>query len=90
MKANYGYADGSGDYFITVDTDACDGCGECAKICPKGLFEVSPDDYDKMVAQVREQVTRSVGVLCPGYERCRKQGLDCHASCPRNAISHSW
>jgi len=27
MKANYGYKDGSGDFFITIDTEE-DNCGE--------------------------------------------------------------
>ena len=27
MLANYGYKDASGDFFITIDTDKCDGCG---------------------------------------------------------------
>lgn len=90
MKANYGYADGSGEYFITIDTDECDGCGECVKACPKGVFEVSPDDYDNPSARVREDLSRSLSVVCPGYERCRARGHDCHAACPRRAISHSW
>ncbi len=29
MLANYGYKDGSGDRFITIDTGKCDGCGPC-------------------------------------------------------------
>ncbi|MBI2957738.1 MAG: 4Fe-4S binding protein [Chloroflexi bacterium] len=90
MKANYGYADGSGEYFITIDTDVCDGCGECARVCPSSLFEVAPDDYDQVVARVKEKLTRSVGVLCPGYERCRDKVPDCHAVCRVGAISHSW
>ena len=31
MIANYGYKDGSGDWFISIDTDRCNGCGKC---CP--------------------------------------------------------
>jgi hypothetical protein len=27
MIANYGYKDGSGEFFISIDTDCCDGCG---------------------------------------------------------------
>ncbi len=32
-KANYGYKDGSGEYFITIDTDLCNSCGKCAEAC---------------------------------------------------------
>ena len=28
MKANYGYKDGSGEFFITLDTDRCTACGD--------------------------------------------------------------
>lgn len=90
MKANYGYSDGSGDYFITINMDDCDGCAECVKACPKGLFVIGPDDYEKMAARVSDELTRSVGILCPGYERCRAQGHDCHAACHAGAITHSW
>ena len=32
MKANYGYKDGSGDFFITIDTDLCNTCGPCKPV----------------------------------------------------------
>ncbi len=44
MFANYGYKDGSGDYFLTIDTDKCDGCGDCVIACPAQLFAVVDED----------------------------------------------
>ncbi|MEW6034457.1 MAG: 4Fe-4S binding protein [Chloroflexota bacterium] len=90
MIANYGYADGSGEYFITIDTDRCDGCGECVKVCPRGLFEVAPDDYDNLVARVKDEFVKKVSYICPGYHRCSSQGADCHSACAREAIAHTW
>ena len=57
MLANYGYKDTSGDFFITVDTDKCDGCGDCVSDCPANVFEVVDEDpnnplRDKPVAIV--------------------------------------
>ena len=46
MLANYGYKDGSGEYFITLDTDKCDGCAACVSACPYGVFEVGEDLND--------------------------------------------
>lgn len=90
MIANYGYTDGSGEYFITIDTDRCDGCGQCVSACPKGVFEVAPDDYDNNVAMVKEQFAKTISYVCPGYPRCKSQGADCHGACAGGAISHTW
>ncbi len=38
MKATYGYKDGSGDFFITIDTDLCDGCGAPLTAYPGECF----------------------------------------------------
>lgn len=40
MRANYGYKDGSGEYFITIDTDKYNGCGDCVPACPYGVLGV--------------------------------------------------
>ena len=46
MRANYGYTDGSGEWYITIDTNKCDGCRACAEACPEGCFAIEVDDYD--------------------------------------------
>jgi ferredoxin len=86
MLANYGYADASGDYYITIDTDKCNGCGECAQICPKDIFEMVLDDYDEKVPIVREEVCRQLGHECEA-EVC---GYKCQEICEEKAITHSW
>lgn len=91
MLANYGYSDGTGDYFITIDTDKCDACARCVPVCPQSVFEVLPDDYEKKVAMVRESLIRRIGYVCPGSKACSKEKADnCHSICPQGAISHSW
>ena len=44
MLANYGYKDASGDFFITIDTDKCNGCGDCVTACPARNFAVLDED----------------------------------------------
>lgn len=91
MKANYGYADGSGEYYLTIDTDRCDGCGDCVPACPAGILEVVPDDYDEPKAAVKEEFRRTLGDRCPGYHaRCARDTPNCHAACKPAAIEHSW
>jgi len=91
MLANYGYSDGTGDYFIIVDTDKCDGCGRCVEACPEKVFEVAPDDYDRPVARVRDELTTRISYVCPGYNNCsRAREMTCHTVCRPGAISHTW
>lgn len=95
MIANYGYQDGSGDYFIAIDTHKCDGCGDCLKACPGAVFTVAADPFDPLsdqpVALVVEQQRKKLKYTCapckPDHDR---PPLPCIASCPPAAITHSW
>ena len=68
MLANWGYQDGSGAYFITIDTDKCDGCGKCVEACPQGVFEVGEDPADPLreepVAFVAEEHRKKLRFSC--------------------------
>jgi ferredoxin len=91
MLANYGYTDGSGAYYITIDTDKCNGCGDCVEACPERIFVVEPDDYDAEKALVREAVRREVKYLCaPCKPTAGPRELPCQTVCTPGAITHSW
>jgi ferredoxin len=93
MKISYGYTDATGDYYITVDTDKCNGCGDCVPVCPKDLLETHIDDYDETVIQVRPAVVKKLGFLCPGKESGQREGscgIACQAVCPFDVFEHSW
>ncbi len=94
MIANYGYRDGSGEYYISIDTDKCIRCPTdraCIKACPKGMFEVITDDYDDVVVAIREANRKTLGYDCTG---CKPSGghatLPCTSACTPSAIKHSW
>jgi predicted CoA-substrate-specific enzyme activase len=89
MKVNYGYSDGTGEYFITVDTSKCDGCGECVKACPSGLFVIFNNENGRPKATIKEEMRKKIAIACPGFRNC---GLTvrCHSVCPKDAISHTW
>lgn len=91
MLANYGYMDGSGEYFITIDTERCRGCGDCVTACPAGLFEIITDDYDEQVAWVKEEHRKSIKYLCAPCKPTTGRGsLPCQEACEPDAIAHSW
>ena len=93
MKISYGYTDATGEYYITVDTDRCSGCGDCIPACPRGLFELHVDDYDQEVVQVKPEAVRKLGFLCPGSEvgkRAESCGVACRAACGSEVFHHSW
>jgi predicted CoA-substrate-specific enzyme activase len=91
MKINYGYSDGTGDYYITLDTGKCDGCGKCMEACPANNIEVSPNDQGQPKARIKDSVRKKIHIACPGYKACSAtNNINCHSACPNNAISHSW
>ncbi len=93
MKANYGYMDGSGEYYITIDTDKCIDCEthDCVEACPAKLFEIIEDDYDDEVAWVMEEKRKSIKYDCaPCKPVTDRPVLPCVAACKPEAIQHSW
>lgn len=93
MIANYGYQDGSGEYYITIDTGRCVECPGrwCVHACPRSLFMIEPDDYDDEVATIVAAARRSLKETCAG---CKPAGgydrLPCTSACRPGAVSHSW
>ncbi len=93
MIANYGYKDGSGDYFISMDTDKCIECEEkhCVAACPEKILEVFLDDYDDEVVGVTEEHRKKIKYSCaPCKPASGERNLACLKACPLGAITHSW
>ncbi|MFC2020684.1 4Fe-4S binding protein [Chloroflexota bacterium] len=94
MIANYGFQDGSGSWFLAIDTDKCNGCGECVPVCPSKIFEVGDDEFDPFrdepVARVRDEERKKIRYSCapcqPGYG---EKSPPCVIACKPGAISHS-
>ncbi len=95
MIANYGYKDGSGEYFISIDTDKCNGCGDCVPACLQKVLEMAGDEFDplsdKMVAAVTEAERKKIKYTCASCKPASGRGvLPCMSACAPGAIAHSW
>lgn len=93
MIANFGYIDGSGEYFITVDTDKCSICEikPCIEACPKNIFEKAEDDYGNVILIVKEMAKRSLKEECAICKpNINRMPLPCVIVCPFDSIKHSW
>jgi len=94
MLAYLGFKDGSGEWFVIIDTEKCNGCGNCVEVCPANVLEVGDDEYDPFreepVVKVREEERNKVRYSCascqPGYS---EKPVPCVAACEPAAISHS-
>jgi len=57
MIANYGYEDGSGFYYISIDGDVCAQCDAhgCVAACPQGVYaiEMDPEEHQLIVENAR-------------------------------------
>lgn len=95
MIAQFGYQDGGGEFFITIDTGRCNGCGACVPACPAGVFELAENPYDPLtggvIAVVREtQRNRLQSACAPCKPRSNRPPLPCQVVCRPGAITHSW
>ena len=91
MLANYGYKDGSGEYFIAIDSDKCNGCKACVEVCPANVLEMITDDYDDFVVAVTDEQRKKIKYACAP---CKPVGssapIPCEKACELGAIKHSW
>ncbi len=93
MRAHYGYKDGSGEYFVVIETDLCAACaaGPCVAACPGSVLERIEDDYGDTVCAVREAARNRLKYACAP---CKPVGSaappPCVTACGRGAIRQTW
>jgi len=94
MIAHYGFKDGSGDWYVIIDTDKCNGCSRCAEVCLAKALEVGPDEMDifreEPVAFIKREECKKIRYTCaPCKPWAGAEPAPCVAACETKAISHS-
>jgi Fe-S-cluster-containing hydrogenase component 2 len=88
----YGYTDGSGEYFIEIDSDKCSGCGKCIQNCPQKALLIETefiDLEDKTVAAVKEEHRKKIRYTCDTCKPEQNQ-TPCVLACASKAIRCIW
>ena len=92
MITYYGYRDGSGEYYVIIDAEKCNGCSRCIKECPQHALElgtVMVDLEDKLVAAVTEEHRKKIRYTC---SPCKPESgrAPCVLACDQEAIVCTW
>jgi len=92
MLAHYGYEDGSGRYYISVDTERCTGCEECVHVCPAQVLEMIEEDpiEERLVAAVAAAHRKQIKYSCNPCKPTGYTSLPCVEVCEPLALQHSW
>ena len=89
---HYGYIDGSGEYYVIIDSDKCNGCGKCVKVCPENALEMITemiDLDDKTFAAVTEHHRKKIRYTCAACKPAENK-TPCLLACSSKAISCVW
>lgn len=92
MIIHYGYSDGSGEYYISIDAEKCNCCGKCIEECPQRALKpgcVMVDLEEKPVATVEEKHRRNIKYTCSPCKPESRQ-VPCVFVCDKDAISCTW
>lgn len=89
---HYGYCDASGEYYIIIDSDKCNGCGKCIQICPQAALQLECmfiDLEDKTVASITDEYRKKIKYTCFS---CKPENgkVPCVLACKAQAIKTVW
>jgi Fe-S-cluster-containing hydrogenase component 2 len=92
LITHYGYIDGSGEYYIVVDSDKCSGCGKCVKKCPQAALKLETefiDMEDKTVMAVSEEHRKKISYTCASCKP-ESNATPCVLVCEEKAVRCVW
>lgn len=94
MIIHYGYNDGSGSYYVSIDAEKCDACNACIEICPEQALKIDTvmiDLDDKPVAVVDETSRKKLQYVCAAcHLKNQAEEIPCIRACEKGAIATTW
>jgi ferredoxin len=91
MIIHYGYQDGSGKYYVSIDAEKCDACKICIEKCPQNVLKIDTvmiDIEDKQVAVVDEAQRKKIRYICAACHEGKD--IPCVRACEKGAIVATW
>jgi Fe-S-cluster-containing hydrogenase component 2 len=91
MITHFGYTDGSGKYYVSIDDEKCDGCKSCLEVCPQKILAIDTvmvDLDDKEVAVVQEAQRKKIKYTCALCHQGKE--IPCVVTCKKGAIAATW
>jgi Fe-S-cluster-containing hydrogenase component 2 len=91
MIIHYGYEDGSGQYYVSIDAEKCNACADCIEVCPEKILameEVMIDLDFKQAAAVLEAQRKKIKYTCASCHEGK--GIPCVQACEKGAIAATW
>ena len=92
LITHYGYCDGSGEYYIVIDSDKCNGCNKCVQACPQKALQLEIEFIDleeKTVAAVVELHRKKIKYTCASCKP-ENNNTPCALACESKAITSVW
>ena len=92
MITHYGYTDGSGEYYVVIDSDKCSGCGKCVQKCPQDALVLETefiDLEDKTVVAVAEEHRKKIKYTCASCNPDNNR-TPCVLACEAKAVKCIW
>ena len=91
MVIHYGYEDGSGQYYVSIDAEKCDACNSCIEKCPQRILTIDTvmiDIEDKRVAVVDEAQRKKIQYTCASCHQLKE--IPCVRACAKGAVVATW
>ena len=91
MIVHYGYEDGSGKYYVSIDAEKCNSCSVCIEKCPQKILALENVLIDldfKDAAAVHESHRKKIKYTCAPCHEGKE--IPCVKACEKGAIVATW